>query len=169
MNAEPADSDPGSRDPAAGLSLLTLTQGVETMRKQLTNQWMLRAAQQRLAEHMATRPATRAEADTIRQTHLDAAVELEADAKSVIYQPRTAAEIGRGKHAVGDQHQEGIRHSQSLTESLHLRAMAAKERLHAAAWECDSDDMTAIWEATRSELQARVDHYQRLVDDVESA
>ncbi len=134
------------------------------MRNQLTNQRMLTAAKERLAEHLATRPSTALEASKIRQEYLDAASELETDAKSVVCHPRTATEIGRGEHVIDAQHWEAVYHAQSLQESLHLRALAAKERLHAAAWDCDGDDMTAVWNAARDEFQTRVDHYQKLAD-----
>lgn len=134
------------------------------MRKQLTDQVMLTAAKKRLAEHLETRPATKAEADEIRQSYLNSAERLEQAAVDVVYRPKTAAEIGRGKHAVAAQHAEGIMHSQSLTEAGRLRQQAGTERLRAAAWECEGDDMTDVWEQTRQELQGRVDYYQRLVD-----
>lgn len=130
--------------------------------KTLTNQQMLAAAKRTLAEHLATRPATETEADAMRQRHLDAAERLEREAASMVYQPRTAAEIGRGPHAVAEQHREGIKAAQALQESLRLRAAAARERLHAAAWDCDSCAMAATWEATRAELQGRVDYYEGL-------
>lgn len=132
------------------------------MRQTLTNQQMLAAARKRLAEHVSTRPASRREANARRQAHLDAANKLDARAVSVVTRPRTASEIGHGPDASDEQHVDGIAHSRSITQKLHHQANAAKERLCAVAWECDDEDMTEVWEGTRTELQERVDYYNRL-------
>jgi hypothetical protein len=129
------------------------------MRKQLTNAAMLKAAQQRLAEHMATRQATDSERDAIRDRLLAEAAECERRSHER-YTPRTASEIGHGPHAVEEQHGEGQLVAASVLEGLRQANLAMRLRMQAAAW---GGDMGTAWEATRIELQARVDHYQGLV------
>ena len=129
------------------------------MRTQLTDGVMLAAAKKRLGEHLETRPATKDEADAIRDAHLSEADRLEQAARDAVHKPRTAAEIGHGPHAVEVKRQESIRHSASLKEMLRLQQRARDERAKAAAW---NDDTLTVWQATHDELQARVDHYQRL-------
>ena len=129
------------------------------MRTQLTDDAMLAAAQKRLGGHLETRPATKDEADAIRDTHLSEADRLEQAAHDAVHKPRMAAEIGHGPHAVDARHQESIQHSASLKEKMRLQQRARDERAKAAAW---NDATLTVWQATRDELQARVDHYQRL-------
>jgi len=130
------------------------------MRKQLTNAAMLGTAQRRLAEHMATRPATDSERDAIRDGLLADAAECESRSHER-YTPKTAAEIGRGPHAVEGQHDEGRKAAASVLEGMRQSNLAMRLRMRAAAW---SGDMATAWESTRVELKARVDHYQSLVD-----
>lgn len=132
--------------------------------KQLTDRTMLHAAEQRLSAHLETRAATKAEAAEIRRSFIETAEKLEKKSGDVVYQAKTAAEIGPGPHAVAAQHAEGIVHAQSLQESERLYNLASMERMRADAWICDGDDMAETWESTRRELLARVTHYRQLVD-----
>jgi hypothetical protein len=126
--------------------------------RELNDSVMLQAAQRRLSEHLATRPATDVERDAIRQLLLTEAAACESR-KHNRYTPRTAADIGHGPHAVEEQHWEGICVAQSCQEGLRQANLAMRLQLQAAAWE---GSMETAWEKTRVDLQARVDHYQRL-------
>jgi hypothetical protein len=123
--------------------------------KTLTNNDMLTAARRRLSQHLATRPATEAERAAIQAQHLADAAQCDA-ASQRVYQPRTAAEVGRGAGAIAERHQDGIAVAQSLQAALYARRNADLCRMRAAAWATPAIE---LWEATRVELQARVDYY----------
>lgn len=146
------------------------------MRRTLTDAVMLRAAKRRLAEHLATRPATKAEADAIRD-------HFEAEAASL---RAAAGQLADPKIEVGALRRREwtdatMRESRPVWPAVYREIRACREdrgRLEhaarlaesqAAAWECDGPDMSAAWEATRAELQARVDYYARLVAATEVA
>lgn len=127
--------------------------------KQITNARMLAAAQARLAAHLQTRPATDSERDTIRANYLAEAAKCEARSHDR-YTPRTASEIGHGPDAVELQHVEGRLVAASVLEGLRQSNLAMRLRMQADAW---TGPMSAAWDRTRQELQARVDYYAGLV------
>lgn len=129
------------------------------MQTKLTSKAMLAAAQKQLAAHLATRPATDTERDTIRQDLLSAAAECDRRV-GLRYRPQTASEIGHGPDAVELQHVEGRLVAQSVLEGMRQQNLAMRYRMQADAWVGPS---TAAWDRTRSELQARVDYYAGLV------
>jgi hypothetical protein len=101
------------------------------MRK-LTNAVMLAAAQRKLAMHLETRPATKAEAASIRASLLQRSAALRQAAGASDTSARLA---------------------------LQWRADADAIDLQAAAWD---GDMTAAWNATKAAFQARVAYYESL-------
>lgn len=127
--------------------------------KKLTDHDMLIAARRALFQHLSTRPATETEQQEIVVTHEENAAAWDREAEKV-YQPRTAAEIGRGGGALNGQHKEGIAVAESLQRASHARRFAELCRMRSEAW--SSAPATELWEQTRIALQERVDYYAQL-------
>jgi len=121
------------------------------MRVKLTDEAMLKAAQRRLAEHLNTRPATRAEAAVIHEQFY-----READACLQMADEWRALSLQSINGPWGA-------YTDAIKEAARCKADASKLMLAAKAWECPGEDMRLAWEAARDELQDRVDYYSRLV------
>lgn len=123
------------------------------MRKPISNLQMLLAARRRLAEHMQTVPATAAQAADITEFYERKAEECRAKAADLF---ENSTEFHEGEQPGT----AGLRANYRVKASLELRNCAAHYDLHADAWRKSTD---ATWDATRDELQARVDYYESLV------
>lgn len=111
------------------------------MRKILTNQHMLRAAQKMLAEHIQTRPATKAEATQIAQHHRIVASAHTACANALRL------------------------HRNACLIALQEDRLAANEIMHAEAWErVAAGPEGEAWEQTRIEYEGRVRYYAGLIN-----
>lgn len=137
--------------------------------KTLTDSHMLDAAKRRLAAHIATRPATIAEAAKIAAAYRTAAASLREQAASLFaIRPRTAAErvdlVGRGADCIALQHSDGRMVNAAVKESMELERQANGQDMHAEAWERISREAEgATWTATREELEGAVAYYERLI------
>lgn len=123
------------------------------MKKPISNLQMLLAARRRLAEHMQTVPATAAQAAELAEFYERKAEECRAQAAGYV---GTATEF----YETDLPGVAGARANYRLKLSMELERSAAHYDLHADAWRTSTD---ATWDATRDELQGRVDYYEALV------
>lgn len=112
----------------------------------ISNEQMHIAAQRRLRIHLQTRPATSEEAQEFAMGHRDEAAKLRAKADQ--HWPMPCGYDRPANH--------GQRASDAVKAKLAMKAEAAREDLHADAWDRVGPE---TWEQTRRELQARVDYY----------
>lgn len=102
------------------------------MHATITNAQMLAAARRRLAQHLATRPATPVESAEI---HAD----LDATAMALDAMSRDM--------------------SRDIRDRMMIANDAGKVQMYADAWDGDAAE---AWERTKSDLEARVAHYASL-------
>ena len=133
------------------------------MRKKISNAKMRWAAERRLADHLATRPATVAEAAEIAAAaradadSLDAAIQAARDAAGA---PTPAFRHKRAGEIRANANRASARTRNEIVSALTPEALHA--RLTAEAWERVAEAPRAVWDATRAELAARVDFYRAL-------
>ena len=132
------------------------------MRRALTTLDMLRAAERRLAEHRALRPATAAEAQAIADRHaVDAAYHRETAAQLAGLRPRTAFERGRGPGSIEAMHADGIGVALAVRESMREEGCAARAEMHAQAWQRVADGPEgAAYRETERALVERAAYYR---------
>lgn len=134
--------------------------------KSLTDRDMLRAAERALEAHLASRPASRSEAQQLADEfraaatrHIRSAEALEGCA------PPTADAFGRGPWVPDERSAANRAHTRDLQEAGRLRQMAVKATGKAEAWDLVAGGPEgAAWEMTRAEYQARVDYYRGLIE-----
>lgn len=125
----------------------------------------LRAAERALAAHLATRPATTAEALAIAASHRAEHAALIAGAKRLEHAYAHPPIVdGRGAWVATEKHAAGIVATQHLQEAGRTRQAAIRPLMLAEAWEAIAPDPSVAWEQTRGELETRAAYYRGLID-----
>ena len=133
------------------------------MRRRITDAQMLTAARRQLADHLATRPATRSEATQIADRHRARAAQLRSYADQIDGASEPSVGWRPGPDTIRARHAESRDGVRLMREGSGMRNQAKTCESRARAWELvASGPDGAAWEETRVEYQGRVDYYAGL-------